>query len=137
MAILPTYTKPIEIDFQTVHVENTLFAGRSPEDPTTAPAARSYSVADAVKAGWGKGLWTCPDAAALFSGKQDAAAWKTRGDFVISAAVRARPAVTVGNGGKGGDHPYLPRVRDSQLRRRGPLRQVQRRRMGPREGRSR
>ena len=56
-------------------------------------------------------MWTCPDAAALFSGKQDAAALKTRGDFVIRAAVGERPAVTVGNGGKGGDHPYLPRVK--------------------------
>ncbi|NLF73992.1 MAG: hypothetical protein GX575_33720 [Candidatus Anammoximicrobium sp.] len=111
LAILPTYTKPVEIDFKTVHVENTLFAGRSPEQPTIRAGSASYSVADAMKAGWGKWLWTCPDAAALFSGKQDAAAWKTRGDFVISAAVGDRPAVTVGNGGKGGDHPYLPRVR--------------------------
>jgi hypothetical protein len=51
-----------------VHVENTLFAGRSLEQPTILAGSASYSVADAVKAGWGKWLWTCP-AAALFSGK--------------------------------------------------------------------
>jgi len=113
LAILPTYTKHVEIDFKTVHVENTLFAGRSAEQPTIRAGSVSYSVAEAMKAGWGKTLWTCSadDTAALFCGKQGPAALKTRSDFAVSPGDGDRPAVTVGSGGKGGEHPYLPRVR--------------------------
>jgi hypothetical protein len=112
LAILPTYTRRIEIDFQTVHVENTLFAGRSAEEPTIRVGSVSYSLADAVKAGWVKTSWTCSDddTATLLVGAQGGAALKTRSDFVLSPAVRGRPAVTVGNGGKAGEHPYLARV---------------------------
>jgi hypothetical protein len=105
LALLPTYTREIELDFDTIDLRNNLFHGRGASDEAIRVGTQDLSAAAAASGSWGESLYASTTTP-LFQGTVGAAAVKARGSFALQPVEGGTPT-DISAGGTGGTHPYL------------------------------
>jgi len=98
--LFPTWTKPWDIDWETVYIGYNYLYGKAPNHPAVRIADRTYSAEECLKQRWADSFYAskADEAEPLY--KMDSN-YKTRAEYSLTRNK------TVADGGASGPHPYL------------------------------